>query len=362
MSADPVSTDPVRAEAVFEAKRVLVTGGTGSLGAHLVDRLLAGIDGRPAQITVLSRDEAKQHDMRLRLARRGRATDEVIYGEAAAQVRFRVGDVRDPRSLRQALEGVDVVVHAAAMKQVPTCEYVPWEAVRTNVEGTVHLVDAVRAAGGVETVVGVSTDKACLPVNVMGMTKALMERILIEANLSDDGRTDDATRYVCVRYGNVVASRGSVIPMLVDQVAAGGPLTLTDPAMTRFFLTLDDACATVAAAIAHGLPGEIWVPHVGAARLVDVLDAVRSGTDVDVEVVGIRPGEKLHEQLVSAEEALRTVLVGDYAVIAPLAPEFTRRAGTPIGGAWSSEAVDLDAAAVAALLARAGVEVGAAPQ
>lgn len=349
MSADPVSTD-----AVFEAKRVLVTGGTGSLGAHLVDRLLAGVDGRPAQITVLSRDEAKQHDMRLRLARRGRATDEVIYGDAAAQVRFRVGDVRDPRSLRQALEGVDVVVHAAAMKQVPTCEYVPWEAVRTNVEGTVHLVDAVRAAGGVETVVGVSTDKACLPVNVMGMTKALMERVLIEANL-----TDDATRYVCVRYGNVVASRGSVIPMLVDQVAAGGPLTLTDPAMTRFFLTLDDACATVAAAIAHGLPGEIWVPHVGAARLVDVLDAVRAGTDVDVEVVGIRPGEKLHEQLVSAEEALRTVLVGDYAVIAPLAPEFARRAGTPIGGAWSSEEVDLDAAAVAALLARAGVEVGA---
>ncbi|MEZ5207608.1 MAG: polysaccharide biosynthesis protein [Acidimicrobiales bacterium] len=192
--------------------------------------------------------------------------------------------------------GVDVVVHAAAMKQVPTCEYVPWEAVRTNVEGTVHLVDAVRAAGGVEAVVGVSTDKACLPVNVMGMTKALMERVLIEANL-----TDDATRYVCVRYGNVVASRGSVIPMLVDQVAAGGPLTLTDPAMTRFFLTLDDACATVAAAIAHGQPGEIWVPHVGAARLVDVLDAVRAGTDVDVEVVGIRPGEKLHEQLVSAE-------------------------------------------------------------
>ncbi|MCB1260283.1 MAG: polysaccharide biosynthesis protein [Acidimicrobiales bacterium] len=352
MSAEPVSTD-----AVFEAKRVLVTGGTGSLGAHLVDRLLAGVDGRPAQITVLSRDEAKQHDMRLRLARRGRATDEVIYGDAAAQVRFRVGDVRDPRSLRQALEGVDVVVHAAAMKQVPTCEYVPWEAVRTNVEGTVHLVDAVRAAGGVETVVGVSTDKACLPVNVMGMTKALMERVLIEANL-----TDDATRYVCVRYGNVVASRGSVIPMLVDQVAAGGPLTLTDPAMTRFFLTLDDACATVAAAIAHGLPGEIWVPHVGAARLVDVLDAVRAGTDVDVEVVGIRPGEKLHEQLVSAEEALRTVLVGDYAVIAPLAPEFARRAGTPIGGAWSSEAVDLDAAAVAALLARAGVEVGATPR
>ncbi|MCB1249684.1 MAG: polysaccharide biosynthesis protein [Acidimicrobiales bacterium] len=352
MSAEPVSTD-----AVFEAKRVLVTGGTGSLGAHLVDRLLAGVDGRPAQITVLSRDEAKQHDMRLRLARRGRATDEVIYGDAAAQVRFRVGDVRDPRSLRQALEGVDVVVHAAAMKQVPTCEYVPWEAVRTNVEGTVHLVDAVRAAGGVETVVGVSTDKACLPVNVMGMTKALMERVLIEANL-----TDDATRYVCVRYGNVVASRGSVIPMLVDQVAAGGPLTLTDPAMTRFFLTLDDACATVAAAIAHGLPGEIWVPHVGAARLVDVLDAVRAGTDVDVEVVGIRPGEKLHEQLVSAEEALRTVLVGDYAVIAPLAPEFARRAGTPIGGAWSSEAVDLDADAVAALLARAGVEVGATPR
>ena len=214
----------------------------------------------------LLRDEAKQHDLRIALRHAGTQTDEIIYHDADELIRFRIGDIRDHRSVRRALDGVDLVVHAAAMKQVPACEYAPWEAVRTNVEGAAVLVEEVRSAGSIEAVVGVSTDKACLPVNVMGMTKALMERILIEANLASGD-----TRFLCVRYGNVLASRGSVIPVLRDQLARGGPLTLTDPGMTRFFLTLDAASDTVAAALAHGRAGEVWVPRVGAARMVDVI-------------------------------------------------------------------------------------------
>ena len=335
---------------VFEGKHVLVTGGTGSLGSHMVHRLLAGTDGRPSRVTVFSRDEAKQHELRLALRHGGRQTDEVIYHDAEELVRFRVGDIRDERSVRRALEGVDLVVHAAAMKQVPTCEYAPWEAVRTNVEGAAVLVEEVRSAGTVEAVVGVSTDKACLPVNVMGMTKALMERILIEANL---GAGD--TRFVCVRYGNVIASRGSVIPLLHDQLARGGPLTLTDPGMTRFFLTLDAACDTVGAALQHGRGGEVWVPRVGAAHMVDVIDAVRAGAEVPVEVTGIRPGEKMHEQLVSEEEALRSVVHEGYAVIQPLVPELEARAAPSLGGVWTSAATDLDTTALTDLLREAGV-------
>lgn len=338
---------------IFEGKHVLVTGGTGSLGSCMVRRLLAGTDGRPDRVTVFSRDEAKQHDLRLALRHGGRSTDDVIYGDAEQVVRFRVGDIRDHRSVRRALAGVDLVVHAAAMKQVPTCEYAPWEAVRTNVEGAAVLVEEVREAGSVEAVVGVSTDKACLPVNVMGMTKALMERILIEANLGDGD-----TRFLCVRYGNVLASRGSVVPMLVDQRARGGPLTLTDEGMTRFFLTLDAACDTVVAALTHGAPGEVWVPRVGAARMVDVIDAVRGDADVAVEVTGIRPGEKLHEQMVSDEEALRAVVHEGYGVITPLVPELPRRQAPPLGPAWTSADTDLDVGALRTLLASAGVGLG----
>jgi FlaA1/EpsC-like NDP-sugar epimerase len=335
---------------IFEGKHVLVTGGTGSLGSCMVRRLLAGTDGRPARVTVFSRDEAKQHDLRLALRHGGSATDDVIYQDAEEVVRFRVGDIRDHRSVRRALEGVDLVVHAAAMKQVPTCEYAPWEAVRTNVEGAAVLVEQVRQAGTVEAVVGVSTDKACLPVNVMGMTKALMERILIEANLGDS-----PTRFLCVRYGNVLASRGSVVPMLIDQLERGGPLTLTDEGMTRFFLTLDAACDTVVAALTHGHAGEVWVPRVGAARMVDVIEAVRGDAAVAVEVTGIRPGEKLHEQMVSDEEALRAVIHEGYGVITPLVPELARRQAPPLGQAWTSAATDLDVAALRALLDQAGV-------
>ncbi|MFN3329460.1 MAG: polysaccharide biosynthesis protein, partial [Pyrinomonadaceae bacterium] len=191
---------------ILQDKRILVTGGTGSLGQKLVRRLLTGEMGKPARITVFSRDEAKQHEMRLDFLHRKTATDEIIYENSQQILHFRIGDVRDYPSLVAAMREADVVFNAAALKQVPTCEYAPFEAVQTNVIGAYNIVRAIRENNlKIETVVGISTDKACKPINVMGMTKALQERILIEAN-----RDLPDTRFICVRYGNVIASRGSV--------------------------------------------------------------------------------------------------------------------------------------------------------
>ncbi|MEM6455654.1 MAG: polysaccharide biosynthesis protein [Acidobacteriota bacterium] len=339
----------------LEGARILVTGGTGSLGKVLVRRLLAGEMGRPSAVVVFSRDELKQHDMRLAWQARRRAaaraaTDEVIYGGGGDPLRFCIGDVRDVASLERALlaHGVQIVVHAAALKQVPTCEYFPGEAAATNVGGAENLVRALArvAASGqpVDTVVGISTDKACKPVNVMGMTKALMERILIRANL-DLPRT----RLLCVRYGNVLASRGSVIPLFHEQLRRGGPLTLTDPDMTRFLLSLDDAVDTVFAAIRTGRPGELYVPRAPAAKIVDVAammaeaHAARTGAPpVPVESIGIRPGEKLHESMLSIEEGPRVVRRGAFYALRPMLPELAAGAadlGPPaeeVAGGFSS--------------------------
>ncbi|HSM85259.1 MAG TPA: polysaccharide biosynthesis protein, partial [Candidatus Limnocylindrales bacterium] len=202
----------------FENKRVLVTGGTGSLGKVLVRRLLSGREGLPAKIIVFSRDEAKQHFMRLDYQHKASATDEVIYNNFRQRLEFRIGDVRDYHSVAGALRDADIVFNAAALKQVPTCEYFPFEAVRTNIEGPENIVRAIQTQKlPVETVVGISTDKACKPVNAMGMTKAIQERLFIQANMRCE-----KTRFVCARYGNVLASRGSVIPLFHDQIRAGG--------------------------------------------------------------------------------------------------------------------------------------------
>jgi len=235
---------------VFEGLRVLVTGGTGSLGKTVVRRLLTAENGRPARVIVFSRDEAKQHDMRLSYLHRETATDEIIYRHSQEILTFRIGDVRDFAALARVLSDADVVVHAAALKQVPSCEYFPDEAVATNVQGALNLVRAIRELRlPVKIVAGISTDKACKPINVMGMTKAVMERILVEANVNSPG-----TRFVCVRYGNVIASRGSVVPLFVDQIAKGGPVTITLKEMTRFLLSLDRAVDTVFAAIKGANP------------------------------------------------------------------------------------------------------------
>lgn len=333
---------------MLTGKRVLVTGGTGSLGRILVRRVLRQELGMPESVTVFSRDEAKQHAMRLAFQRLAAATDEIVYDPAT--LRFRIGDVCDLGGLGAALRDVDVVFHAAALKQVPTCEYAPFEAVKTNVLGAENLVRAIREQRlEVETVVGVTTDKACKPVNVMGMTKALQERILARANL--DGRT----RFVTARYGNVLASRGSVIPLFHEQIRHGGPVTITSPDMTRFLLSLDDAVDTVFAALQSARPGETYVPRAPAARIVDVARALIGEREVALQTVGVRPGEKTHEILVSEEEATRTVRRDGYLAIAPVLPELRLPSCAEdelLGAAEYSSADEvLDAERTAALLA-----------
>ena len=334
---------------MLEGKRVLVTGGTGSLGQKVVRRLLTGEMGNPARITIFSRDEAKQNDMRLAYLNRGAATDDVIYESSRRALSFRIGDVRDYAALARAVMDADVVVHAAALKQVPSCEYFPAEAVRTNLDGAINLVRAVAQAGSpVELVAGISTDKACKPVNVMGMTKAIMERILIEANLETD-----RTRFVCVRYGNVVASRGSVVPLFIEQIAKGGPVTITTTDMTRFLLTLDHAVDTVFVAMREARRGETFIPRAPSARITDLVDVMIDGRDIPVVVTGIRPGEKTHEILVSEEECHRTIRRGDYYAILPILPELREGDFEPaLSGEYSSMDDLLDRQALRELVAQ----------
>ena len=322
---------------VLEGKRVLVTGGTGSLGQVLVRRLLGGEAGQPAKVIVFSRDEAKQHQMRVDYLERHSPTDEVIYSNFTRLLDFRIGDMRDVHAVAAVLRDADVVFNAAALKQVPTCEYFPFEAVATNVGGAENIVRAIREHHlPVEVVVGISTDKACKPVNVMGMTKAIQERILIRANLDCP-----QTRFVCVRYGNVLASRGSVIPLFIEQIANGGPVTITTRNMTRFFLSLDQAVDTIFAAVAGAGPGEIYIPRVPSARMTDVAAALIGDRHVEVAVTGIRPGEKTHEILVSEEEGNRTVARGDYYVIRPILPELREASDQPVLGGEYCSADDL---------------------
>ena len=323
----------------LDGKRVLVTGGTGSLGQNVVRRLLAGEMGKPERITVFSRDEAKQHYMRLSYLHRNEATDEVIYRNFQELLSFRIGDVRDYSALLQAAREADVIVHAAALKQVPSCEYFPFEAVQTNVHGAQNLVRVVREnKTPVKAVVGISTDKACKPINVMGMTKAVMERILVEANMDCPD-----TRFACVRYGNVIASRGSVVPLFIDQIANGGPVTITTTDMTRFLLSLDQAVDTVFAAIKHAEKGETYIPRVPAARIVDLAEVMIDGRGIEMKVTGIRPGEKIHEIMVSEEECYRTIERGDYYVICPMLPELRPKIDQPaLTTEYSSEHITLD--------------------
>jgi FlaA1/EpsC-like NDP-sugar epimerase len=325
---------------LLENQRILVTGGTGSLGQTIVRRILSGELGRPAKVTVFSRDEAKQHYMRLSYLHREAATDDVIYRNSQELLSFRIGDVRDYASMAQAVRDAQIVIHSAALKQVPTCEYFPSEAVQTNIVGAQNLVRAIREERArPKVVVGVSTDKACKPINVMGMTKALMERTLVEANLASP-----ETSFVCVRYGNVIASRGSVIPLFLDQIKRGGPVTLTLQEMTRFLLTLDRAVDTVFAALQAAAPGETYVPRVPAARMVDVAEVLINGRDIPIVYTGIRPGEKVHEIMVSDEERYRTVERGDYYVIRPMLPELYRTPLEPptLAGEYSSSDITLN--------------------
>lgn len=341
-------------------KRVLVTGGTGSLGQVLVKRLLRGELGAPAKVIVLSRDEAKQHEMRLAYQQLQVSTDEVIYRNFQQVLEFRIGDVRAFADVAAAMREAHVVIHAAALKQVPTCEYFPEQALLTNCMGAVNVARAITELRlPVEVVVGISTDKACKPVNVMGMTKAMAERIFTAANV-----LDSRTRFVCVRYGNVLASRGSVIPLFHQQIQRGGPVTVTAKTMTRFLMTLDHAVDTVFEALKHAAPGEVMVPLTPSSYVIDIARALIEDRDIEIRITGVRPGEKEHEILVSDEECRHTYQKGDFYAIAPMLPELARprSPGEALGREFSSADVPVGLDRTSALLRKNQLMVGQVAQ
>lgn len=336
---------------MFKGKTILVTGGTGSMGKTFVRRVLSGELGKPKKVIVFSRDEAKQHEMRISYLHRTVTTDEVIFRNFMDVLEFRIGDVRDYGEVCSAVKSADIVVNAAALKQVPTCEYFPAQAIATNCLGVMNIVRAIEENSyPVHTVIGISTDKACKPVNVMGMTKSLQERIFISANV-----LNPKTRFICVRYGNVLASRGSVIPLFHDQIRAGGPVTLTVPEMTRFLLTLDQAVDTVFTALKEAKRGETYVPNAPSATVENIAKALIGKRPVKTKITGIRPGEKMHEIMVSDEEAHYCVKRGNYYAILPMLPELSPRNGKlrpALRKEFSSGDTVLDLAGTIALLKR----------
>lgn len=281
----------------WSKKVILVTGGTGSFGKKFVEIMLR--DYHPAKIIVFSRDELKQHEMR-------------VSGFDQPNLRYFIGDVRDQQRLKRAMHGVDIVVHAAALKQVPACEYNPMEAIKTNILGSSNVIEAALDAG-VEKVMALSTDKAVSPVNLYGTTKLAAEKLFIQSNTYAAGT---ATRFSCVRYGNVVGSRGSVIPIFIQQ-RQSGKLTITDPRMTRFWLTLDQGVRFVIHCTEQMRGGEVFVPKIPSTRIVDLARVI--APQAELEVIGIRAGEKLHEVLINEDEARSTIEVENMFVVQPSA-------------------------------------------
>jgi UDP-glucose 4-epimerase len=272
---------------------------------------------------------------------------------------FRIGDVRDYAAVCSAVRRADVVVNAAALKQVPSCEYFPAEAVLTNCIGACNIVRAIEENGyPVQTVVAISTDKACKPVNVMGMTKSLQERIFVAANILNPG-----TRFIGVRYGNVLASRGSVIPLFHDQIASGGPVTVTSPKMTRFLLSLDRAVDTVFAALKGARAGEIYVPDAPSATVANMARALIGKRKVPIRITGVRPGEKLHEIMVSEEEIHHCVRRGEYYAIRSMLPELAsgKREPNALKKEFSSADCVISYGATVRLLREHGLMVTDAP-
>lgn len=279
---------------IFKDKTLLITGGTGSFGNAVLKRFL---DSDIKEIRIFSRDEKKQDDMRHLLQ--------------SSKVKFYIGDVRDKRSVDGVMTGVDYIFHAAALKQVPSCEFFPMQAVKTNVIGTENVLDSA-IEHGVKNVVVLSTDKAAYPINAMGISKAMMEKVAISKGrqLGLEGKTT----ICCTRYGNVMASRGSVIPLWVEQMKLGNDITITDPNMTRFMMTLDDAVDLVIYAFQNGVNGDLFVQKAPAATLDTLASALKNlyKTDTNIRVIGTRHGEKLYETLVTREEMAKSVDMGDY--------------------------------------------------
>jgi UDP-N-acetylglucosamine 4,6-dehydratase len=297
---------------------ILITGGTGSFGNRFVETVLRR--HRPRRLIVFSRDELKQSEMQARLRQ--------------PSLRFFLGDVRDRDRLRRAMHDVDVVVHAAALKQIPACEYNPFEAIQTNVIGAKNVIDAAIDAG-VKRVLALSTDKAVNPINLYGATKLCAEKLFVQANAYG---FPQGTSFACVRYGNVIGSRGSVIPLFEAQRASGA-LTVTDPKMTRFWITLEQGADFVVRCLGLMRGGEIFVPKMPSTRILDLVEAVAPGCRVDF--VGIRPGEKLHEALISEDEARQAVEQETMFVVEPLHPSWAYTPWTdgrrvPAGSSYTS--------------------------
>nr|WP_294794084.1 polysaccharide biosynthesis protein [uncultured Mucilaginibacter sp.] len=277
---------------MFKNKVLLITGGTGSFGSAVLNRFLHTEHFR--EIRIFSRDEKKQDDMRNTLKN--------------AKVKYYIGDVRDPQSIRSAMQGVDYVFHAAALKQVPSCEFFPIEATRTNVFGTQNVIEAA-VANKVNKVICLSTDKAAYPINAMGISKALMEKVAIAAS-----RNAKDTTVCLTRYGNVMASRGSVIPLFLKQIKEGAPLTITDPNMTRFLMSLEDAVDLVLFAFEHGNPGDLFVNKAPAGTIGDLAQALKEicNASNEIKIIGTRHGEKLYETLCTREEMMKAEDMGDF--------------------------------------------------
>ena len=291
---------PQKADAMFQIRNtsIMITGGTGSFGKKCAEVLLK--EYSPARLIIFSRDELKQHEMR-------------VAGLDDPCIRYFIGDVRDPERLRRAMIGVDLVIHAAALKQVPACEYNPIEAVQTNVNGARNIIEAALDCK-VKRVIALSTDKAVNPVNLYGATKLVAEKLFTQANAYRGG---EVIRFSCVRYGNVVGSRGSVIPLFREQRKTG-KITITDPRMTRFWLTLERGVRFVLACVGKMQGGEVFVPKIPSMRMLDL--ARLMAPDCEIVEIGIRPGEKLHEVLVGEDESRQTIELDDSYVIAPAHP------------------------------------------
>lgn len=287
---------------VFAGKTLMITGGTGSFGHTVLKHFLSG---DIAEIRIFSRDEKKQDDMRHELQR--------DYPEYFQKVKFYIGDVRNQQSIMDAMPGVDYIFHAAALKEVPSCEFFPMEAVRTNIIGTDNVVHAA-VANHVKSMVCLSTDKAAYPINAMGISKAMMEHV-VYANARVAAQS--GTTLCCTRYGNVMCSRGSVIPLFIDQIRAGQSLTVTDPEMTRFMMNLDEAVALVMFAFQHANPGDLFIQKADASTIGDLATAVQElFGKTGVKIIGTRHGEKLYETLMTREERLRSEDMGQYYRVA----------------------------------------------
>ena len=285
---------------LFTNKTLLITGGTGSFGNAVLNRFLKTDIG---EIRVFSRDEKKQDDMRHEF--------QAKMPEVAEKIKFYIGDVRDLQSIKNAMHGVDYIFHAAALKQVPSCEFFPIEAVKTNVLGTENVLTAAIDAG-VKSVICLSTDKAAYPVNAMGTSKAMMEKVIVAKSRTV---SPEKTKICCTRYGNVMCSRGSVIPLWIDQIKNGQPITITDPTMTRFIMSLDEAVDLVLFAFEHGSSGDILVQKAPACTIKTQAEAVCElfgGDKENIKVIGIRHGEKMYETLLTNEECANAIDMGDF--------------------------------------------------